>query len=302
MKVSVVVCTYDPGMYGDFLDAVESVRAQSHDDVELVVVVDGTDEVCERARVDVRGEDEVVVCNDENRGLSASRNRGAAAASGDVVAFMDDDAVADEDWVATLAAAHGDGALAAGGKMTPLWVDGKPTFLPAEFYWLVGVTHRGFADGPGAVRNTFGSNISFDADVFDDLGGFDPDLGLSASGQVQGEETELAVRLHREYGERVQYRPDAVVAHKVFAHRTDPVWLVKRAFWQGYSKRAMASIVDDAGDTEGVFLRQLLCRFVPDRLRSLVARPSVGGVLQLVMLVVFTGAVGLGYLYGAWER
>jgi glycosyltransferase involved in cell wall biosynthesis len=302
MKVSVVVCTYAPEMYGDFLDAVESVRAQTYDDVELVVVVDGDDEVCERVRVDVTGDDEVAVCNAENVGLSASRNRGAAAASGDVVAFMDDDAVADEQWVERLVDAYEDGARAAGGRMAPLWVDGRPSFLPEEFYWLVGVTHRGFADGPGEVRNTFGSNISFDAETFRELGGFDPDLGLSASGKVQGEETELATRMHREYGDRVQYRPDAVVAHKVFDYRTDPRWLLERAFWQGYSKRAMETILDDdAGGAETTFLRQLLTRFVPGRARSLVTGPSVAGLLQFVMLFVFTSAVGLGYLYGLRE-
>jgi len=86
--------------------------------------------------------------------------------------------------------------------MTPAWVAGKPSFLPEEFYWLIGVTHRGFADGPGEVRNTFGSNISFRADVFAELGGFDVDIGgRKGDKNLQGGETELCARMREAYGQ-----------------------------------------------------------------------------------------------------
>jgi len=52
----------------------------------------------------------------------------------------------------------------------------------------------------------------------------------------------------------VWYDPDAEVAHKVFEYRTEFRWLVDRAFWQGYSKRAMESFVEDEGGEEGAFL------------------------------------------------
>jgi len=51
----------------------------------------------------------------------------------------------------------------------------------------------------------------------------------------------------------VWYDPDAEVAHKVFEYRTEFRWLVDRAFWQGYSKRAMESFVEDEGGEEGRF-------------------------------------------------
>jgi Glycosyltransferases involved in cell wall biogenesis len=145
VKVSVVLCTYTLDMYEHFREAADSVLDQTHDDVELVVVVDGTPEVYEQV-VDDYGDREnaVIECNDENVGLLASRNRGAELATGDVVAFIDDDAIADEEWVERLVRAYEEeDAIAAGGKMTPEWVAGKPSFLPEEFYWLIGVTHEG---------------------------------------------------------------------------------------------------------------------------------------------------------------
>ncbi|MFB6142858.1 MAG: glucosyl-dolichyl phosphate glucuronosyltransferase [Halorientalis sp.] len=301
MRVSVVLCTHTLDRYEDVTEAARSVLEQSHEDTELVLVSDGDEAVCDRFRADYGHRDDVVVhCNDENVGLLASRNRGAEAATGDVVAFVDDDAVADEQWVERLVAAYEDeDALAAGGKMVPEWVAGRPAFLPEEFYWLVGVTQRGFADGAGEVRNTFGSNISFRRDVFLDLGGFDPDLGgRQGDANLQGGETELAARLRAEYGAGVYYDPEARVAHKVYDFRTDPLWLLDRAFWQGYSKRGMEVLVPESSGEEFDFLGRLLTEFAPTRAKRLVTGPSVERFLQFVMLFVFTGAVGLGYLYG----
>ena len=183
--------------------------------------------------------------------------------------------------------------------MVPEWVAGEPVFLPEEFYWLVGVTHHGFADGEGEVRNTFGSNVSFRRDVFLDLGGFDPAIGgRRGDANLQGGETELCARMRVEYGRGVYYVPDAEVAHTVFAYRTDPGWLLDRAFWQGYSKRAMETLAPDAGGEETDFLGQLLTEFVPGRCRRLLTDPSLSGLAQLGTLLALTGTVGAGYLYG----
>jgi len=307
MRVSVVLCTHTLDRYPDFSEAARSVLDQTYDDVELVLVSDGNEAVFDRFRQDFGDRDDVVChCNDENVGLLESRNNGAEVATGDVVAFVDDDAIADERWVEELVDVYEQRDVrAVGGRMTPAWVAGKPAFLPEEFYWLVGVTQRGFGpaggdeETPGEVRNTFGSNISFDREIFLELGGFEDDIGgRKGDANLQGGETELAARLDAEYGHRVYYNPDARVAHKVFDYRTDPVWLLDRAFWQGYSKRGMEVFVPGSTGEESEFLGQLLTEFVPSRIRELVSGPSVERALQLVTLFVFTGAVGLGYLYG----
>jgi glycosyltransferase involved in cell wall biosynthesis len=301
MRVSVVLCTHTLDRYDAFTDAAESVLAQTHDDTELVLVSDGSEAVYERFQADYGDEKAVVThCNDENVGLLESRNNGAAVATGDVVAFIDDDAVADDAWVATLVETyHEQDVLAVGGTMTPSWVAGRPRFLPAEFYFLVGVTQRGFADGPGEVRNTFGSNISFDRETFLALGGFDTNIGgRQGDENLQGGETELCARLRSEYDSGVYYAPEAEVAHKVFAYRTDPRWLLDRAFWQGYSKRGMEVLVPESMGEEFDFLGRLLTEFAPERLKSLVTGPSREKASQFVMLFVFTAAVGFGYLYG----
>jgi len=307
MRVSVVLCTHTLERYDDCREAAESILGQTYEDVELVLVSDGNEDVYEQFEVDFRDRDDVLVhCNDENVGLLESRNNGAEIATGDVVAFIDDDAIAADDWAEKLVAAYqaDENRQAVGGRMVPAWVAGKPSFLPEEFYWLVGVTHRGFGpdgdpDTAGEVRNTFGSNISFRRDVFLSLGGFDGNIGgRQGAKNLQGGETELCARLKDQYGHGVYYVPEALVAHKVFDYRTDPGWLVDRAFWQGYSKRGMEVLAPESTGDESDFLRQLLFDSVPDRVGDLVKSPSVAAALQLFTLFVLTGCVGAGYLYG----
>lgn len=301
MLVSVVICTYGEELYDDLEEAARSIFEQTYDDVELVIVVDGTEPVYERA-VDAFGDrDDIILhCNESNCGLAASRNRGAELATGEIVAFMDDDAVADDQWIENLVCAYkkDNSRPAVGGKMVPNWVVGQPEFLPEEFYWLIGVTHRGFASGEGEVRNTNGSNLSFRRDVFLDLGGFDTSLGIEGEGQLQAEEPELCARMRKEYGHGVWYVPEAKVAHKIFDYRTAPMWLAKRAFWQGYSKRGMEAIIPNSKGEEKDFLRQILFEFIPGRIHSLLTNPSMVRLKQLVALLCLLGCVAFGYLYG----
>jgi glycosyltransferase involved in cell wall biosynthesis len=301
MRVSVVICTYDPDMYEHFQETLESVRAQTYDDIEIVVVVDGNESLYDRIEAEYGDSSNLKLhCNEENLGLSGSRNNALEYVTGDVVALIDDDAVADEQWVEELVSVYDDrDAIAVGGKMTPIWVAGKPDFLPEEFYWLVGVTHRGFAEPGEEVRNTFGSNISFRTEVLEELGGFATEVGRQGEKNLQAHETEFCARMREEYGRGVVYNPDAKVGHKVFAWRTDPQWLFERAFWQGYSKRAMETLVsEESSEEESEFLEQLLFEFVPDRLKSLLTGPTVTKATQLVTLLALTGTVGIGYLYG----
>ena len=306
MRVSVVLCEHTLERYEDCQACAESVLTQSYENIELVLVADGNEAVCTQFRDEYRDNPRVTIeCNDTNVGLLESRNRGAEAASGDIVAFIDDDAIADTDWIAALVSSYErEDALAVGGQMTPAWVAGKPAFLPAEFYWLVGVTHEGFGpngnkDVSGEVRNTFGSNLSFRRDIFLELGGFNTAIGgRKGDANLQGGETELCARLKDESGHGVYYNPQAEVAHKVFEYRTDPWWLVDRAFWQGYSKRGMETLVPESSGEESDYLGRLLTEFLPRRVVNILQSPSKSEVARLGGLVVLTAVVGIGYLYG----
>jgi len=299
MKVSVVVCTYSMDRFGPFREAVESALDQTYEPVEVVLVVDGNREVFERTREAFGDRKGVVVhCNDENRGISYSRTKGAELASGDVVAFIDDDAVAHDDWIERLIEVYErTDAVAVGGDVRPDWQTVRPDFFPEEFYWLVGCVEPGFAENGEEVRNTYGSNISFRRDVFLEAGGYDTHTGRRGDKHIQAHEAPVCIRMRELTGQGVVYTDDAVVDHKLFEYRGEFDWLVARSFWQGYSKRVMDLLYpDDSGD-ETDYLRFLFLDRVPRRLGGLVRNPSLAAALQLVTIFAFTGAVGLGYLY-----
>lgn len=299
MRVSVVVPTYPLDRFEAFSAAVESVLSQTYEPIEVVLVIDGNDEVYERT-LDRFGDVEnlLVHNNEENRGVSYSRTKGAELASGDVVVMIDDDAEAEPDWVENIVEVfETTDAVAVGGPVEANWVGRRPDFFPEEFYWLVGCTEPGFASHMEEIRNGYGSNIAFDRETFLDVGGYDTHTGRRGDQHIQAHEAPVCIRIRRATGKGVVYTEDAVVHHTLFEYRGDFQWLVQRSFWQGYSKRVMALLYPDAEGNEGEFLKHLFLERIPGRVKGLVRKPSVAAVLQLLSLFVFTGAVGLGYLY-----
>ncbi len=301
VKVSVVVCTYSSNMLSHFIECVESLINQSYGNVEIICIVDGSKDYYERIRSEYgeffRDNNIKLFLNEENLGLLLSRNRGVELAEGDVVAFIDDDAVADKRWIEELVRMYREyDAIAAGGKLLPLWIAKKPRWFPEEFYWMIGATHLGFPETITEVRNTFGSNLSFRRDAFLSLGGFNVKMGGIKGGKIlQGGETELCERMRRKFGKGVMYNPNAVVYHKIFERRVKFGFLVRRAFWQGYSKAVMERVVGGIGEERG-FLRFLLGERVAARVKG--ARGSSEEGLKLLVMLLFTLVVGLGYLWG----
>ena len=299
MNVSVVICTYSMDRYDPFSECVESVLAQIHEPLEIVLVVDGNEDVFERVNDDFGDYENVVLHNnDENKGISYSRTKGAEIASGEIVAFTDDDATAEPDWIEKLVAVYEEtDAIAVGGDVQPDWQTEKPAFFPEEFYWLVGVVEPGFASDGEEVRNTYGSNISYRREAFLNVGGYDPNTGRKGDKHLQAHEAPAGIRLLEEYGKGMIFTEEAVVHHKLFDYRGDFRWLISRSFWQGYSKRVMDLLYPNAPDNKSAYLKQLLTHFVPKRLTRLIRSPSIDEIKQLFSIFVFTTAVGLGYLY-----
>lgn len=292
--VSVIVCAHRTDRLQDLLDAISSIKAQSYSRIEIIMVIDGNPELYEKAIKSAEDSRIRVLLNEKNLGLSESRNRGISMAKGDIIAFFDDDAIAEENWVEELVRMYREmDVIAAGGCILPLWLSGEPKCLPREFYWLIGATHKGFPEEVGEVRNTFGSNLSFRSDVLRALGGFRGEMGVKAKGQLQSEETEICDRMKEKFGKGVIYNNKAIVHHKVFPERLRWRFLLGRAFWQGYSKRVMKEMGHSLAE-EGRFLNSLQSG-VAERITS----GSLTKYCQLAVLLALTSAVGLGYAYRA---
>ena len=247
-RISVVICVYTEHRWDDILAAVESVRGQSRPAHEIIVVVDHNPALLSRLEAEL-GSVAKVTPNREQRGLSGGKNTGVAVATGEVVAFLDDDAIAEHDWLRYLAASYDDdGVAGVGGLTLPRWDTARPAWFPREFDWVVGCNYLGMPESRRAVRNLLGGNASFRTDIFDVAGGFTTDVGRSGARlPLGGEETEFCIRI----GQR---RPDvrllidhrAVIWHRVPAVRARFSYFITRCFAEGLSKAQVSHSVGAA--------------------------------------------------------
>ena len=145
MTVSVVICSYNSDRWHDLAAAVRSCADQTRPPDQVVVVIDHNEPLLHRAMLELEGA--VVLANRFSRGLSGARNTGIACSTGDVVAFLDDDAYADPQWLANLVGPMADPSVAGvGGWVLPHWETARPEWFPEAFYWVLGCSLRGPPD------------------------------------------------------------------------------------------------------------------------------------------------------------
>ena len=136
LTTSVIICAYTLNRWQQLLSAAESVRNQTTAVDELLVVIDHNDELLNQAELAMPWAR--VIASTGAVGLSGARNTGIAASVGEVILFLDDDAVAEPDWVTNmLSAYHDPHVLGVGGAAHPVWEQSAPRWWPAEFGWVV---------------------------------------------------------------------------------------------------------------------------------------------------------------------
>ncbi|MFI6492647.1 glycosyltransferase family 2 protein [Streptomyces sp. NPDC050564] len=304
-RISVVVCVYTEDRWEDILAAVSSVRAQSLPALETLLVVDHNATLLERLTREYKETDGVrVLANAGPRGLSAGRNTGIAASRGEIIAFLDDDAVAERDWLRHFAAGYADPrVMAVGGRTMPIWASGRrPAWFPEEFDWVVGCTYKGLPQGRVQVRNVLGGNASFRRTAFDAAGGFATGIGRDGDKRPLGcEETELCIRLTRAKPDAILLIDDrAVIHHRVPEAREHFGYFRTRAYAEGLSKALVArSVGSDKGlESERRYATRVLPAGVARGLRDAVlARPGGAGRAGAILAGVLTAAGG--YVLGS---
>ncbi|MGC2411097.1 MAG: glycosyltransferase [Stellaceae bacterium] len=215
-RISVVVCAYNSERTMEACLA--SLEAVDYPDYEVIVVNDGsTDRTLEIA-------EDYPFCriiSQPNKGLSAARNVGADAATGEIVAYTDSDCVADPDWLTYLAARMEAGNLAACGG--PNFPPPENTLVPAAVAVSPGgPTHVLISDE--VAEHIAGCNMAFRREVLLGLGGFDPIY------RAAGDDVDICWRF-QDAGHSIGFSPAAVVWH--FRRNTVRAYLNQQ---RGYGK------------------------------------------------------------------
>jgi glycosyltransferase involved in cell wall biosynthesis len=231
--LTVVICT--AGERQSLQNALESIVAQELlDDTRLeLLIVDNS--VADTGFVEhivaelARGAPLVVrTVREPKPGLGYARNAGIATATGQYLAFLDDDAVASPRWVAALVRAHREtGAAVVGGPIRPGWQAARPAWLGDELLGFLGVLNQGPARQVCHYpRYPFGGNISFEVGALRRLGGFAEQLSGGGAPTFLMDEIEVCQRFEAA-GEVVLYEPEASVQHQV-----PPARLTRAFFWK----------------------------------------------------------------------
>lgn len=299
-SVSIVICAYTERRWDLLLDVIESVRAQTVAPQEILVVVDHNEDLYQRLLEIV--DDVTVVESGGPPGLSGARNTGVGLAEGDIVAFLDDDAVAMPNWLERLLVLYDDpDVLAVGGRVEPVWDRGRPGYFGEELDWIVGCSHRGMPTVASEVRNLIGANMSFRLDVLRQVGGFNIALGRQGNLPLGCEETEICIRSTMgSPGSRIVYEPAALVRHHVPEERGTVRYMLSRSWSEGLSKAQVSHIVGHkrALGPERRYVRSTLPRAVFSGIRDWSRGDNplgLGRAGSVLAVLAFTSA---GYLRG----
>jgi len=309
--ISVIICAYTENRWDDLVAAVASVQQQTLTPEEIIVVIDYNPALLKRAQEHLL--DVVIVENRRTRGLSGARNSGIEVAKGDIIAFLDDDAIADPKWLEHLVVYYADPRIAGvGGRIEPLWRGVRPSWFPDEFDWIQSCTYCGLfmnavaARHGGPVRNMIGANMSLRRDVLMSINGFHETLGKGATGlildDVGGDDAEVSIHVARQYPEaQFYYAPTALVWHSVPVKRAAFSYFLRRSYIEGLSK---AKIVSMYGANKGLaternytfnVLPPAVIRGVAD---TLLHRDPTGLTRAGAIVAAFTATLS-GYLVGS---
>jgi glycosyltransferase involved in cell wall biosynthesis len=315
MRLSIVVTSYTTDRLQDIYELLDSIQGQTYPNLEVVFVAERSQELRERVASHVEQRslaNTKTIFNAGPGGLSASRNVGAREATGDIIAFTDDDVVLFPDWAEQMVGAYagGDSTIGVTGPGFPRWKDESQSWLPEELYWIISCTGFTGWNGVREVRSAWGMNMSFRREAFS-FCSFSEDFGRTKGGQAACkagpfDDAEFSINLRLRTGKAIVYNPDVRVWHKVYPYRLGSPFVRGQAYWQGYSKALYQRTYGKDRDTRNLvreydLLRRILLRLLPRTFAEFFHSPAVASKkLSITTNVLFH--VALGYAAAAWPR
>ena len=234
--ISVVICTFNRSAYLPRL--LESLRMQKIDSRSFEILVVDNNSTDETPGV-VRGLQETMrnlrYVYEPEQGLSLARNRGLREARSPLVAYVDDDAYAEPQWLASIVEAfrEGERIVCVGGPVKLDWQGERPQWVPEKYESLYTSVDHGSEERPLTPKDYLvGANMAFRRGWLLDRGGFPSDLGRKGACLLSGEEAVVYQSVFASGGEAF-YHPGARVMHRVTTERKNRKWFMRRLFWDG---------------------------------------------------------------------
>jgi glycosyltransferase involved in cell wall biosynthesis len=236
MDFSVIVCTYNRSHHlKNVLKSLSMQVATKGLRWEIIVVDNNSTDNTFNIVKEFKKNSKVPVkyVREEKQGLSHARNRGIIESRGKYIAFIDDDAIADNNWVAALYKAFQRNECdCVGGRIYLKPLKKLPRWLKKELWAFL--AYLDYGDKPFQVTDhyIFGTNMAFTREILNRVGFFNVKLGRSAYVPAGGEETELFKRISKTGG-RIYYCPDAKVHHMVEEYKLKKKYFRRLHYYDG---------------------------------------------------------------------
>ena len=277
--ITLIICTYNREKYiGPLLDSIAK-NDYPPSDYEIVLVdnncTDNTRGVCEQFAV---AHPEIIFryVVEPEQGLSAARNKGIKEAKGEIIIYVDDDALVDADYIRIYAehfASHPE-TMAAGGPIEPLYETEEPKWMSPYTKALLtawmnyGDNVREYPNG----RYPGGGNAAYRKVVFDKVGLFNTELGRKGSALLASEEKDIFDKMHA-LGMQVLYLPTPVLHHIIPQAKLEEDYFNRLTLQIGRSERMRTRAI-----SKGKYLKRLLSEGV-----------KWGGTLVLLAIYTLQG-------------
>lgn len=247
IRISVVICSYNRAEY--IIDAVESLFCQTFPKPRFEVFVidnnstDNTEELVQDY-ITQHPEFNLSYYTEPKQGASFARNTGASLAKGEIICFMDDDALAAPDYLQQMDnffIQHPE-AVGLGGRIIPRYIPSKPSWMSYYVSSMVGNFDysselRPFAPGKYPLE----SNMAVHKNAFETIGGFNTALpGVQGNLRIGGEGKDFFLRLEK-LGRPIFYDPQLVVHHVVETKKLTPQYLYRVASGYGRGEKVRIS-------------------------------------------------------------
>ena len=236
--VSVVVPTY--GRPSLALDCIDSLLKNDYPCYEVLIIDQGPDTTLRDAVRSRYGQTSSIrQFFLERPGLNRARNLGVHHAKAEIVAFIDDDAVAVPHWLSAIARTFTEPQpqpALIGGRILPIWDSPRPPWYPPEMEYLLGLYDMGEAAKPFPEADLpIGANMAALRQRILEVGGFHERLEADHSRPRQfitGGDSMLAQQL-KDSGHVAYYQPNATVYHRISPAKLTPGHFLRRNYWEG---------------------------------------------------------------------
>lgn len=314
-NISVIICAYTEERWDDLVAAVESVQQQTLPPSEIIVVIDHNPRLLKRVQEHLSGV--IAIENRAAKGLSGARNSGAVVSQGTVVAFLDDDAIAEPNWIEHLITCYtGSHVAGVGGKIEPLWLEKCPSWFPSQFNWVVGCTYQGMPTENAPVRNVIGANMSVRRHILMAAGGFRESFGCNHDNNSEravgvgikwlqhhagDEETEFCIRIAQHTPGGVWlYTPSATIQHRVPAQRARWAYFLWRCYDEGLGKAMLVGLhgAHTSLSSERAYTFKILPQGIVRGMADALLHHDLSGLLRAGAIVIGLAITMAGYLVG----